>query len=100
MFIRQIIDVVGNSKNIFSLLHLVGLRRRVYYTLTKFRGGQGAPLPPPQYANVIDSDLNTILFAQKVRKPKWLPCFKLTGAIFSLRSFDSRVFVFTAIYNY
>ena len=37
---------------ISSLLHLVGLRPRVYYTLTNFRGGGGkAPLaPPPQYA--------------------------------------------------
>ena len=37
---------------ISNLLHLVGLRPRVYYTLTNFRGGQGplAP-PPPQYAN-------------------------------------------------
>ena len=39
---------------ISSLLHLVGLRRtRVYYTLTKFRGG-GARRPcPPQYANAM-----------------------------------------------
>ena len=38
---------------ISSLLHLVGLRPRVYYTLTNFRGGGAkAPLaPPPQYAN-------------------------------------------------
>ena len=40
---------------ISSLLHLVGLRPRVYYTLINFRGGGGgakAPLaPPPQYAN-------------------------------------------------
>ena len=38
-----------------SLLHLVGLRPRVYYILTNFRGGGGGgqgPLPlPPQYAN-------------------------------------------------
>ena len=64
MFIRKIIDIVGNSKKSFawytpfwsmisSLLHLVGLRPRVYYTLTNFRGGGGqGPLgPPPQYAN-------------------------------------------------
>ena len=31
---------------ISSLLHLVGLRPRVYYTLTNFRGGEG-PLGPP-----------------------------------------------------
>ena len=38
---------------ISSLLHLVGLRPRVYYTLTNFRGGGQGPLgpPPPQYAN-------------------------------------------------
>ena len=37
---------------ISSLLHLVGLRPRVYYTLTNFRGGGGqGPLAPPQYAN-------------------------------------------------
>ena len=40
---------------ISSLLHLVGLRPRVYYTLTNFRGGGGPrppwPPPPPQYAN-------------------------------------------------
>ena len=37
---------------ISSLLHLDGLRPRVYYTLTNFRGGGGkAPLAPPQYAN-------------------------------------------------
>ena len=40
---------------ISSLLHLVGLQPRVYYTLTNFRGGGAkAPLaPPPQYANVV-----------------------------------------------
>ena len=33
---------------ISSLLHLVGLRPRVYYTLTNFRGGGAkAPLAPP-----------------------------------------------------
>ena len=32
---------------ISSLLHLVGLRPRVYYTLTDFRGGGKAPLAPP-----------------------------------------------------
>ena len=36
---------------ISSLLHLVGLRPRVYYTLTNFRGGARPPCPP-QYANV------------------------------------------------
>ena len=39
-----------------SLLHTVGLRPRVYYTLTNFRGGGGAqgPLAPLQYANVYE----------------------------------------------
>ena len=32
---------------ISSLLHLVGLRPRVYYTLTNFRGRGKAPLAPP-----------------------------------------------------
>ena len=60
MFTRKIIDILGNAKKsllgtcywsmISSLLHLVGLRPRVYYTLTNFRGG-GAKAPP-QYANV------------------------------------------------
>ena len=39
---------------ISSLLHLVGLRPRVYYTLINLGGGGGGqgPLgPPPQYAN-------------------------------------------------
>ena len=31
---------------ISNLLHLVGLRPRVYYTLTNFRGGGQRPLPP------------------------------------------------------
>ena len=30
-----------------SLIHLVGLRPRVYYTLTNFRGGGQGPLGPP-----------------------------------------------------
>ena len=40
---------------ISSLLHLVGLRPRVYYTLINFRGGGPRPPwpPPPQYANGI-----------------------------------------------
>ena len=60
MFISQIIGIIGNSRKSFSLLHffwseistllhLVGLRPRVYYTLTNFRGGGGGqgPLAPP-----------------------------------------------------
>ena len=54
MFIKYISDIVGNLKKSFklylgtpywstisSLLHLVGLRPRVYYTLANFRGGGG-----------------------------------------------------------
>ena len=42
---------------ISSLLHLVGLRPRVYYTLTNFFfGGRGASPPwPPQYDNYKES---------------------------------------------
>ena len=44
---------------ISSLLHLVGLRPRVYYTLTNFRGEGGkAPLAPPQYANDLGNKAN------------------------------------------
>ena len=49
MFIRQIFGIVGNSKKSFSLLHLVGLRPRVYYILTNFGGGETPPCPPPLY---------------------------------------------------
>ena len=41
---------------ISSLLHLVGLRPPVHYTLTNFKGGGGGGgqglFGPPQYANV------------------------------------------------
>ena len=50
---KQIIDFVGNFKKSFSLLHLVGLRPWVYYTLTNFRGGGKGPLAlRSQFANV------------------------------------------------
>ena len=43
---------------ISSLLHLVGLRPRVYYTLTNFReGGQGPLGPPPSIRQCIVPDL-------------------------------------------
>ena len=51
--------------------------------------------------HIVSGDINTILFTQNVREPKWLPTFHLMGAIFSLRELwlpFSRVFVFTAIY--
>ena len=50
---------------ISSLLHLVGLRPRVYYTLTNFRGGGKAPLPPPQYAN---ESCNAVAACPEIRK--------------------------------
>ena len=77
MFIRKIIDIVRNSKKLLlgtpyssmiSSLHLVGLRPRVYYTLTNFRGrGAKVPLPPPppQYANAsipLGYDVKSYLF--------------------------------------
>ena len=44
---------------ISSLLHLVGLGPRVYYTLTNFRGwGARPPWPPPQYANACSQICN------------------------------------------
>ena len=42
---------------ISSLLHLVGLRPRVYYTLTNFRGGGKAPLAPPSIRQCFVSDI-------------------------------------------
>ena len=42
---------------ISSLLHLVGLRPRVYYTLTNFRGGARPPCPPPLNTPIICSNL-------------------------------------------
>ena len=42
---------------ISSLLHLVGLRPRVYYTLTNFRGGGGqGPLGPPSIRQCLADD--------------------------------------------
>ena len=38
---------------ISSLLHLVGLRPRVYYTLTNFKGGGQGPLGPPSIRQCI-----------------------------------------------
>ena len=40
---------------ISSLLHLVGLRPRVYYTLTNFRGGGQGPLAPPSIRQCINT---------------------------------------------
>ena len=54
---------------ISSLLHLVGLRPRVYYTLTNFRGGGKAPLAPPQYANDIIK-IFIYIFLRENRKRK------------------------------
>ena len=52
---------------ISSLLHLVGLRPRVYYTLSIFKGGGGQedPLPHPhQYTNELITLLCT--FSQNI----------------------------------
>ena len=64
---------------ISSLLHLVGLRPRVYYTLTNFRGGGAkAPLaPPPQYANGLKPNNNNDIIMDgtiltKVKSAKYL----------------------------
>ena len=51
---------------ISSLLHLVGLRPRVYYTLTNFRGGgggggQGPPLNKPMYAGILIRNIYTMI---------------------------------------
>ena len=42
-----------------SLLHLVGLRPRVYYTLTNFRGGGQDPLAPPPLKTPMQVDTIT-----------------------------------------
>ena len=53
---------------ISSLLHLVDLVPRVYYTLTNFRGGGGkAPLPPPQYANVQLDKIYIMIYNNAIR---------------------------------
>ena len=48
-------DPIGQPRKKLSLTPVNdGLRPRVYYTLTNFRGGgggQGPLAPPPQYAN-------------------------------------------------
>ena len=44
---------------ISSLLHLVGLRPRVYYTLTDFRGaGARPPCPPPSIRQCNDIQIS------------------------------------------
>ena len=54
---------------ILSLLHLVGLRPRVYYTLANFRGEGGkAPLPHSQYANDVMYNVRQPLAAIDVIK--------------------------------
>ena len=45
---------------ISSLLHLVGLGPRVYYTLTNFRGGGQGPLGPPSIRQCMLSDLQLV----------------------------------------
>ena len=72
-----------------SLLHLVGLRPRVYYTLTNFRGGGARP--PPQYANELNigrshnheskgvnpcSNLGGIILGRNIHPACWMYCAK------------------------
>ena len=45
----------------------------------------------------VNGDINTILFAQKVREPKWLRLLILREPFSVYGSFGSRVFVFTAL---
>ena len=63
---------------ISSLLHLVDLGPRVYYTLTNSRGGGGGgarpPWPPPQYANVVYMKINS---KHQKREIKCYGCKKL-----------------------
>ena len=78
---------------ISSLLHLVGLGPRVYYTLTNFRGGGGgkAPLAPPQYANADNVLLRTIFRGIAAYTPQIschlcdLVCFGVQFREFSLK---------------
>ena len=53
MFIRQIIGIVETPfwSVISTLLHLVGLRPRVYYALINFRGWGARPFCPPPPLN-------------------------------------------------
>ena len=54
---------------ISNLLHLVGLRPRVYYTLTNFRGGgvEGSLAPPP--LNTPMQGENSILLKKTMTGP-------------------------------
>ena len=59
----MVIDVVKNVKKRFSSLHHVGLRPRIYYTVsvTNFRGGGGGgqvPFTPPQCSNLYALNLS------------------------------------------
>ena len=63
-----------------SLLHLVGLRPRVYYTLTNFRGGGGKALLPP---------LNTPMRRTCVRT---LPPPKKCGKLYNLVNLEKNIY--------
>ena len=72
---------------ISSLLHLiVGLRPRVYYTLTNFRGGgPRPPWPPPQYANACSSVARGQLPLDPARRGRQNPAkdyFKISIVVF------------------
>ena len=53
-FIRKLIDILENLNKSFCLLHFVGLRPRVYHTLTNFmEEGRKAPLNTPMERYII-----------------------------------------------
>ena len=47
---------------ISSLLHVVCLRPRVYYTLTNFRGGGAIPPPPPPFNTPMMNNYSSALW--------------------------------------
>ena len=53
---------MGKFKKSFSLLHLLGLRPRVYYTLTNFRGVGDET---PQHANDICTNMKILEYVFK-----------------------------------
>ena len=60
---------------ISSLLHLVGLRPRVYYTLTNFRGGGGQgplgppPLNTPMGCHINNTDMGALFYVDDIILP-------------------------------
>ena len=84
VYLNQIWSLKNFLKYHF-LLHLVGLRLRVYYTLTNFRGGGGqGPLGPPQYANdaVYQFSLWETFFRVGETFPFFMGSFSPSGGLF------------------